>query len=140
MEQKNDFNEATRVQMPALIHLSKHGYSYFGKINESMAGKEYDPETNILTNVFESQFKKLNPERSEEAIETLKEIKQELENDDLGRSFYNRLSRVSPIKLIDYDNIYNNSFHYTAEFTCKNGQDEFRIDMTLFVNGLPLVF
>ena len=24
--------------------------------------------------------------------------------------------------------------------TCKNGQDEFRPDITLFVNGLPLVF
>lgn len=26
------------------------------------------------------------------------------------------------------------------EFTCKNGQDEFRPDITLFVNGLPLCF
>ena len=31
-------------------------------------------------------------------------------------------------------------FHFTAEFTCKNGLDEFRPDITLFVNGLPLCF
>lgn len=47
---------------------------------------------------------------------------------------------MSPVKLIDFDNIGNNTFHFTAEFTCKNGQDEFRPDITLFVNGLPLCF
>ena len=31
---KNMFNEATRVQMPALVHLTKLGYTYFGKISE----------------------------------------------------------------------------------------------------------
>ena len=61
-------------------------------------------------------------------------------DDDLGRGFYNRLKAVSPVKLIDFDNIGNNTFHFTAEFTCKNGQDEFRPDITLFVNGLPLCF
>ncbi len=137
---KNMFNEATRVQMPALVHLTKLGYSYFGKISEDMAGKVYDPETNILTNVFLEQFQKLNPTRASEALQTLKDINQELDNDDLGRSFYLRLKRSYPIKLIDFDNPRNNLFHCTAEFTCKNGQDEFRPDITLFVNGLPLVF
>ncbi|MDE6391834.1 MAG: HsdR family type I site-specific deoxyribonuclease, partial [Muribaculaceae bacterium] len=59
---------------------------------------------------------------------------------DLGRSFYQRLKAVSPVRLIDFENPANNTFHFTAEFTCKNGQDEFRPDITLFVNGLPLVF
>lgn len=53
---------------------------------------------------------------------------------------YARLTAISPIKLIDYENPNNNVYHCTAEFTCKNGQDEFRPDITLFVNGLPLVF
>lgn len=61
--------------------------------------------------------------------------RKELNDDDLGRGFYNRLKVVSPVKLIDFDNIENNTFHFTAEFTCKNGQDEFRPDITLFVNG-----
>lgn len=30
------FNEATRVQMPAMVHLTRLGYSYFGKISEDM--------------------------------------------------------------------------------------------------------
>lgn len=70
----------------------------------------------------------------------LKDIRLELDNDDIGKSFYNRLVSTSPVKLIDFDNLKNNVFHCTAEFTCKRDDDEFRPDITLFVNGLPLVF
>lgn len=134
------FNEATRVQMPAMIHLTRLGYSYFGKISEDMAGKVYDPDTNILIDVFKKQFEYLNPSSKGEFNNIMRSIRQELDNDDLGKSFYRRLTTVSPIKLIDFENPQNNKFHFTAEFTCKNGQDEFRPDITLFVNGLPLCF
>lgn len=50
------FNEAIRVQMPAFIHLAWLGYDYFGKIIEDMAGINYDPDTNTLTEVFKKQF------------------------------------------------------------------------------------
>lgn len=134
------FNEATRVQMPAMVHLTRLGYSYFGKINEDMVGSVYDPDTNILTDVFKLQFERLNPSAKGEFAQTLRAIRQELTNEDLGKSFYKRLTTVSPVRLIDFENPRNNSFHFTAEFTCKNGQDEFRPDITLFVNGLPLCF
>ena len=107
-EKKNMFDEATRVQMPALVHLTKLGYTYFGKISEEMSGKVYDPDTNILIDVYKSQFEKLNPDRAGEAYQVLREIRQELDNDDLGRSFYTRLTSVSPVRLIDYDNPSNN--------------------------------
>lgn len=134
------FNEATRVQMPAMIHLTRLGYKYWRRIYENEAGTVYDPDTNILLDVFKSQFKKLNPEHIGECEQILKDIRKELNDDDLGRGFYQRLKAVSPIKLIDFDNPSNNTFHFTAEFTCKNGQNEFRPDITLFVNGLPLCF
>lgn len=137
---KGNFNEATRVQMPALVHLTRLGYSYYGKITEDMAGTAYDPDTNILTDVFKNQFALLNSDDAGKAEETLREIRQELDNDDLGRTFYKRLIRVSPTRLIDFEHPENNVFHCTAEFTCKRDQDEFRPDITLFVNGLPLVF
>ena len=140
VEKKNMFNEATRVQMPALVHLTKLGYEYIGKISEEMAGTVYDPDTNILIDIFKNQFEKLNPDYTGEALQVLREIRQELDNDDLGRSFYSRLISISPVKLIDYDNLSNNVYHCTGEFTCKNGQDEFRPDITLFINGLPLAF
>ena len=134
------FSEATRVQMPAMVHLTRIGYTYFGKLSEDKNGIVYDGDTNILLQVFERQFKNLNPGHEGEYLQVLKDIRKELNDDDLGRGFYNRLKAVSPVKLIDFDNIGNNTFHFTAEFTCKNGQDEFRPDITLFVNGLPLCF
>lgn len=134
------FNEATRVQMPAMVHLTKLGYTYFGKISEDDANVVYDKDTNILIDVFCSQFDKLNPQHAGEGLQTLQVIRQELKNDDLGRAFYSRLKSVSPIRLIDFEHPKNNKFQFTAEFTCKNGQDEFRPDITLFVNGLPLCF
>ena len=80
---KNMFNEATRVQMPAMVHLTRLGYAYFGKITEDMAGTVYDPDTNILINVFKEQFARLNPTHAGEAEQTLKTIRQELDNDDI---------------------------------------------------------
>lgn len=134
------FNEATRVQMPTMVHLTRLGYKYFGKISEEAAGKTYDPSTNILIEEFEKQFDRLNPNSPITAKQMLQDIRNDLKNDDLGYAFYQRLKAVSPVKLIDYETPSNNSFYFTAEFTCKNGQDEFRPDITLFVNGLPLVF
>lgn len=140
ISKKNMFNEATRVQMPAMVHLTRLGYTYFGKITEDMAGTVYAPDTNILINVFKEQFARLNPTHVGEVEQTLKTIRQELDNDDIGYSFYKQLLSVSPIRLVDFENPKNNTYHFTAEFTCKRDQDEFRPDITLFVNGLPLVF
>lgn len=39
----------------------------------------------------------------------MKDIRKELNDDDLGRGFYNRLKAVSPVRLIDFDNIGNNT-------------------------------
>lgn len=140
MAAHSKFNEATRVQMPALVHLDRLGYQYFGKISEDMANTVFDPETNILIDVFKKQFAALNPDYAGDAEQVLRSIRQELDNDDLGRSFYKRLTTVSPVRLVDFNNPKNNVYHCTAEFTCKRDQDEFRPDITLFVNGLPLVF
>lgn len=99
---KSLFNEMTRVQMPVLVHLTKLGYTYYGRIFEDMADTVYDPDTNILKDVFISQFKKLNPEHEGEAEQILKAIRQELDNDDLGKSFYSRLKTTSPVRLMAY--------------------------------------
>lgn len=40
------FNENTRVQVPAALHLCKLGYTYLDNINA------YDTKTNILIDVF----------------------------------------------------------------------------------------
>lgn len=108
--QRTQWNEATRVQMPALVHLTRIGFTYFGKITEDKAGTVYDPDTNILIEVFKSQFAKLNPERAGEAEAMLRIIRQELDNDDIGESFYKRLKAVSPVRLIDFEHPENNTY------------------------------
>ena len=53
-----------------------------------------------------------------------------LDNEDLGEAFYKMLTATSGIKLIDFKNLNNNSFHVVTELTYKNGDDEFRPDIT----------
>jgi len=70
----------------------------------------------------------------------LDELVLKLDYDDLGHSFYKELTKTSGIKLIDFKNFQNNSFHVTTELTCKNGDEEFRPDITVLINGIPLIF
>lgn len=132
-----NFNENTRVQVPAALHLCKLGYTYLDKI------EKYDHSTNILTEIFLSQLAKLNPSLSEQDCKNyLTKLIGCLNNEDLGKEFYSYLSTKSGIRLIDFDNPENNTWHVTTEFTCENEdtKDNFRPDITCFINGLPLAF
>ncbi|MBQ7366128.1 MAG: type I restriction endonuclease subunit R [Spirochaetaceae bacterium] len=135
-----NYNEKTRVQIPAMLHLARLGYIYAGKMYEENAGEAFDSSTNILIDQFHHAFNRLNPGKEKKWLSVFDDIKKELNDDDLGKQFYERLTSLSPYKLIDFEEPLNNDYHYTAEFTCKNGEDEFRPDITLFINGLPLVF
>ena len=133
----NNFNENTRVQVPAALHLCRLGYTYLDEI------PEYDKKTNILIPIFNKAIKKLNPGLSElEIKQLLDKIASDAKNDNLGREFYEMLSSNSGVKLIDFDDPFQNSWHITTEFTCENEEtgDNFRPDITCFVNGLPLAF
>lgn len=133
----SNFNENTRVQVPAALHLCKLGYTYLDNINA------YDTKTNILIDVFLNAVKRLNPSLSSQEVSLLfSKIVNVANNDDLGREFYQMLSSNSGIKLIDFDNPENNDWHVTTEFTCENEdtEDNFRPDITCFINGMPLAF
>ena len=130
-------NENTRVQVPAALHLCKLGYIYLDKIDS------YDHSTNILTGIFLSQLAKLNPLLSEQDCKNyLTKLIGCLNNEDLGKEFYSYVSSKSGVRLIDFDNPKNNTWHVTTEFTCENEdtKDNFRPDITCFINGLPLAF
>ncbi|QQO42058.1 type I restriction endonuclease subunit R [Limosilactobacillus fermentum] len=135
-----NFNELSRVQLPAVLHLMKLGYEYLSyKENKS----DIDSESNINVPIFKRQFLKLNPDANEEDFNNeYKDIKLELKFDDLGRSFFNRLQGQSnsQFRLIDWNNFNNNSFHVAIEVPCVNGEEEFRPDIMIFINGLPLAY
>lgn len=133
----NNFNENTRVQVPAALHLCRLGYTYLDEI------PEYDQRTNIITPIFKESIKKLNPSLTElEISQLLEEITSKVKADNLGKEFYEILSSNSGTKLIDFENPEKNSWHVTTEFTCEDEESgqSFRPDITCFVNGLPLAF
>lgn len=139
MAKRKDFSELTRVQIPAALHLMRLGYTYLphnGKILN-----ERDPETNILVSVFRDQFLKFNNYATDEDVDReLSNIKLELDQNDLGRSFFKRLQGQENTVYIDWENPEANTFHLALEVTCHNGQDEFRPDVVVFINGLPLSY
>ena len=130
------FNEDSRVKIPAILHLMRLGYQYL-----SLKGQSWDLDTNIFPDVFKTAFSKINPGiEAAEAGRVLEDVKLLLDNEDLGKAFFERLSERSNTKLIDFENFNNNTFHVVTELTCQNGDEEFRPDITLLINGMPLVF
>lgn len=132
----NKFNEDSRVKIPAILHLMRLGYRYL-----SLKGQTWDLDTNIFPDLFKAAIGKINPGIEDaEAGRLLEDVKLLLDNEDLGRAFFERLSERSNTKLIDFENFNNNTFHVVTELTCQNGDEEFRPDITLLINGMPLVF
>ena len=127
------FNEDTRVKIPAIITLTRLGYKYL-----SLKNVKWDIETNIFTDIFADSLRKINTfDLTDKDIEReLKEITNILDYDDLGEEFYKRLISPTGIKLIDFKNFDHNTFNVVTELTCKNGDDEFRPDITLLINGM----
>ncbi|AHZ26588.1 type I restriction endonuclease [Helicobacter pylori] len=124
------YNEITRVQIPALMHLAKLGYDFIPAKNKP----NLDTATNILTDSFTQAFERLNPNPTKNAKDVLAEMKKRLNYDDLGKSFYEYLLK-SEHQIIDFDNPNNNLYEMMTELPYKS----FRPDITLFINGLPLV-
>lgn len=131
------FNEDSRVKIPALLHLTRLGYQYISRKDHHQRREE----TNIFPEIFKESIIRINPKVSEAELKRyLEELTLKLDYDDLGRDFYKELTKTSGIKLVDFINFENNSFHVTTELTCKNGDEEFRPDITVLINGIPLVF
>lgn len=130
------FSEDSRVKIPCILHLVRLGYRYL-----SLKSAEWDEETSIFPTLFRASMSRINPGLDADDIDRLlTDVKLSLENEDLGKAFYEKLTEPSGTRLIDFVDFSNNSFHVVTELTCKNGDDEFRPDITLLINGLPLVF
>ncbi|MCT8126083.1 type I restriction endonuclease subunit R [Alishewanella sp. BS5-314] len=130
------FNEDSRVKIPAILHLMRLGYKYL-----SLKGQNWDLDTNIFPELFKTAICKINPGiGDDDAGRLLEDVKLLIDNEDLGKAFFERLSERSNTKLIDFENFNNNTFHVVTELTYQNGDEEFRPDITLLINGMPLVF
>jgi type I restriction enzyme R subunit len=130
------FNEDSRVKIPTILHLVRLGYKYI-----PLSKHVRDAETNIFTDIFHESLARINSDIDKgEMLRVLSEISIDLENEDLGKAFYERLTNRSGVKLIDFENFDNNSFHVVTELTYKKDDEEFRPDITVLINGMPLIF
>jgi type I restriction enzyme R subunit len=130
------FNEDSRVKIPTILHLNRLGYDYL-----SLKNIEWDQDSNIFPDIFIKSFLKLNPHlKQSDAERHLTDLKLTLDNQDLGKAFFEKITSRSGVKLIDFEDFDNNTFNVVTELTYANGEEEFRPDITLLINGMPLVF
>lgn len=133
-------NENSRVKIPALIHLTRIGYKY-------LSLKDYQgnihADTNIFSDIFRESLSLINGTTisQQDADNLISELSVKLSNDDLGKAFYHiLLNGINGLRLIDFEDDSRNTYHVVTELTYKNSDDEFRPDIILLVNGLPLSF
>lgn len=122
------------------MHLTRLKYDY-------LSLKQYNggicSETNIFKSLFWAGINRINGcNLSEQEVDRLlEELTIKLSNDDLGRAFYKiLLDGINGLRIIDLEDDSRNTYHIVTELTYRNGEDEFRPDITLLINGLPLAF
>ena len=130
------FNEDSRVKIPTILHLVKLGYTYL-----SLKDQKWDQTTNIFTDIFSQSIKRINPKLGDADVKRFyQEISLSLQNEDLGKKFYEKLTAKSGTRIIDFKDFNNNTFNVVTELTYKKDEDEFRPDISILINGIPLVF
>lgn len=130
------FNEDSRVKIPTILHLMRLGYQYL-----SLKNNFWDESTNIFSSIFKDNLLRLNAGLNKvDADRIYSEVALSLENEDLGKAFYEKLIDQSSVRLIDFENFENNTFNVVTELPYKKDDEEFRPDIILLINGMPLVF
>ncbi|MBW7868292.1 MAG: type I restriction endonuclease subunit R [Brumimicrobium sp.] len=164
--QTPSFKEDHISQIPALQMLIKMGYSYLSPTEtDELRGNK---TTNVLLeDVLRKQLKKINStrisstktsyftdENIERGIQILKDIPMNDGYISATERVYNLLTlgkaleqsidgdkKSFTLRYIDWENIENNVFHVTEEFSVMRttSKEHYRPDLALFVNGIPLV-
>ncbi|SUY45989.1 type I site-specific deoxyribonuclease, HsdR family [Clostridium putrefaciens] len=158
----DEFNEINISQIPAIEVLKSLGYKYIEtKEAEVLRGNRYNV---LLKPVLKDKLIELNSYtyKGKEYKFSEKNINQALNDIDealtdglvktnekifqtllLGRSFTEDLEdgtkRSFTLKYIDWDNVENNDFYVTQEFSVEteDGRRAARPDLVLFINGIP---
>lgn len=137
------YNENSRVKIPALVHFARLGYTYQSIKQYKLAENEIDADTNIFVLFFHKALNKLNNREVtlEETRKIIEDFKLKLSGDDLGEKFYNFLiNGYEDLKLMDFSEEDKNDYRVVTELIYKNEDEEFRPDITVLINGLPLSF
>jgi type I restriction enzyme R subunit len=118
------FNEDSRVKIPALLHMTRLGYTYM-----SLKDAHWDQRNNIFPELLAEAALRINPELSRDDVPALlDELHLKLAGDDIGRSFHQRLTVRTGVRVIDFENLHNNSWHVVTEMPFENVEENFRPD------------
>ena len=138
--------------------LTEQGYKYF--YGPDIAPYSAKPQREsfasvVLENNLKESLKRLNPNIPESARQEACQQIINLGSQDLmanNEKFHNFLTdgiaveyfkdgntKGINVKLLDLENIANNSFWAVNQFVIKENNNEKRLDVVIFVNGLPLV-
>lgn len=146
----------------ALKQLECVGYQLFKseKYNKSNSQIDYergkDPENSILKPRLLASLKNINPGFDKEVYKAAyKQFVRLADNPDLminNHQLHKLIIGGAKVKIsekgqtrtltlypVDFKNVDNNDFVATNQFTSKYGDNNRRMDITLFINGLPLV-
>ncbi|MFQ6110185.1 MAG: type I restriction endonuclease subunit R, partial [Candidatus Aminicenantales bacterium] len=129
--------------------LVKLGWEY---VNTEEAVQLREGETGFLfRDIFTDQLHKLNPKfmnpsLARELVKSIERIPSTIEGNlttwkylkGLQTLFIPDEKRERNVHLIDPENIDNNTFHVTDEFTFTNGTKTIRPDIVFLINGLPV--
>ncbi|NJC25809.1 type I restriction endonuclease subunit R [Neolewinella antarctica] len=131
-----NFNEDTRVKIPAILHLCRLGYTYL-----ALSRVQWEEESNIFLAQFRESLLRINPGSTPADVDrAYQDVLLNLGNHDLGEAFFKQLTDQTSFRLLDLEHFGNNSFHVVTELPYKHGDEEFRPDIICLVNGMPLAF
>ena len=129
--------EDRTMKVPAMLHLARLGYACLSR--EEL--RRRDRGTNLLPEELRAALQRIRGEEMPEVdfARLTAEIRDRLNAEDLGREFYRMLrDGWNGWRLIDFERPERNRFRMAAEVSCGEGENWFRPDITVFVNGLPL--
>jgi type I restriction enzyme R subunit len=155
-----NYLEDADSQIPAVRMFQAMGYEYLAP-DQALELRDGLLSKFVLEEVLVNQLRKLNeieykgetydfPDNTfERASHDLQQVREEgLTNTNqaiydlltLGKSYEQIIQgdkKSFPFKYVDWENPENNIFHVTDEFEIKGKQQTRRIDVVLFVNGIP---
>lgn len=147
-------NEKCTSQMEAILQLINLGYIYLSPA-ETMKYRGNNTSKYILEDITFNAMRKINnDEVSDKSIRDriadLQRVNLNDGNISASNAIYNALiqgestedyfngkKNSSHVVAIDWDNVENNVFHVTVEYTVSEEKNR-RIDIVLFINGIPM--
>ncbi|MEY8215737.1 MAG: type I restriction endonuclease subunit R [Colwellia sp.] len=148
-------NELNKVELPAIEQLKQLGWTYIhgSELTPEVGARAYLRDV-VLIEQLNAAIKRINPWISDE---NLKKVSREITHPNFaGLMEYNHAMyqtlinyqsveqdlgkgrKGQTVKLIDFDNIENNEFICTNQFTVEGANQKIIPDIVCFVNGLPL--